>query len=137
MNEKPLPNPDREFVDSNVQRIVGFTVLRRIRKFVDEYQEEERQKSRLILWTIVFIGGIIGLAYLYGFTKIFYEIRGLANPAKHPPQAVAPSKRPHLIGVSKEILIQQPGTPSEATIYGRPNCGCRNNGVELQSLSLS
>jgi hypothetical protein len=57
--------PERDFVDSNVRRVVGVATLRRIRKIVDERLEDERQKRRLVLWIVIVLGVVAGAAYLY------------------------------------------------------------------------
>lgn len=65
----------RKSIQKNIERTVGITALRRIRKLTDSFEEEERANRHALLWILVVFAlvGFLGLMWV-----VYLQFRKLA-----------------------------------------------------------
>ena len=59
---------EKALLDANVRRVVGVSALRRLRRLVDEWEEDERTQAAFIKYVLIAFG--IGAALLTLFCLI-------------------------------------------------------------------
>lgn len=76
----------RKSIQKNIERTVGITALRKIRKLTDSFEEEERANRHAVLWILVVFAlvGFLGLMWV-----VYLQFRKLAAIG-FPPGSVWP-----------------------------------------------